>query len=172
MKGISRAISVAPFIIGLFPLVALAEIPDASGDCIEGLVETTPSKEFTPLEFGAVVRHHRTDLEWQRCALGMDWNGTGCSGTAVELTWQEALNEARDGWRLPSVQELRTIMERCRRSPAVNPYVFPNTAPIFWSHSPDARDSDRAWMVFANQAVGAAYPKVWRHNVRLVRDGQ
>jgi len=124
---------------GLLPVMVSAQIPDASADCRGGLDETTPSSEFTLLEGGAVVRHDRTGLDWQRCVVGMEWDGAACSGRAVALTWQEALNEVGDGWRLPNINELRSIIERCRTSPSINRNVFPNTPSArFWSASPVA----------------------------------
>lgn len=134
----------------LLASAAWAEIPSATDDCESDLVETTPSSEFTPLEGGAVVRHERTGLEWRRCPEGMDWTGSGCSGTALTRTWQGALQYADDvdGWRLPDINELRSIVERCRRSPSINQQVFPDTPPsLFWSASPYAGGSDRAWGV-------------------------
>ncbi|AHK80586.1 adhesin, partial [Ectothiorhodospira haloalkaliphila] len=130
--------------------VATADIPSARDDCAGDLVETTPSAEFTPLEGGAVVRHERTGLEWRRCPEGMNWNGSGCDGNASWMNWQTALQHAHDlqGWRLPNINELRSIVEFCRRGPAVNQHVFPDTpSSIFWSASPVAGYSDRAWSV-------------------------
>ncbi|MCG5548797.1 DUF1566 domain-containing protein [Halorhodospira halochloris] len=155
--------------------VAVADIPSASDDCEADLVESTPSSDFTPLEDGDVVRHEPTGLEWRRCPEGMDWNDSGCDGEALEKDWKEALQHAEDeeGWRMPNINELRSIVERCGHDPAINQQVFPDTPPwVFWSASPYAGDSDRAWSVRFNDGRDDWYLKGANRTVRLVRDGQ
>ncbi len=156
---------------------ATADIPSAAGACESDLVETTPSSDFTALDGGAVVRHEPTGLEWRRCAEGMSWTGTGCTGSASTWTWQGALQHsaAVPGWRLPNIRELRSIVERCRNSPAVNQEVFPGTpSSDFWSASPVARNSDHAYRIqfAAGTGFGNVNYKGSHHMVRLVRGGQ
>ncbi|MCG5499158.1 DUF1566 domain-containing protein [Ectothiorhodospira variabilis] len=155
--------------------VANADIPSARDECMDDLVETTPSAEFTPLEGGAVVRHERTGLEWRRCPEGMNWNGSGCDGNASQMNWQTALQHAHDshGWRLPNINELRSIVELCRRGPAVNQHVFPDTrSSPFWSASPYAGDSGGAWLVGFYLGSDGWNNKSGNFRVRLVRGGQ
>ncbi|WP_246237621.1 DUF1566 domain-containing protein [Caldichromatium japonicum] len=151
------------------------EIPPANDACFKGLAETAPSTEFTQLEGGAVVRHERTGLEWQRCALGQQWDAASktCAGRPTVHTWKEAVKQAEqtgDGWRLPTGDELMTIVERCHDGPAINPQVFPNTPGVlFWSSSVDTGGVGRVWAVsfFTGQPfrVGTAQ----NGRVRLVR---
>ena len=164
-------LAAVPFLIS----VAVAEIPSAGDDCEADLVETTPSSDFTPLKGGAVVRHEPTGLEWRRCPEGMDWSGGECSGTALGRTWQGALEHAdeEDGWRLPDINELRSIVERCRVSPAINQQVFPDTpASDFWSASPYAGYSASAWYVNFNLGNDGWGNKGRGSRLRLVRGGQ
>jgi len=118
---------------------AWAGIPSASEGCVAGLIETTPSSDFTVLEEGAVVRHITTGLEWRRCAEGMNWTGTACEGEVRRMTWYEALQHA-DGqghWRVPNIKELRSIVEYCRQWPSINEQVFPELWPYtHWTASP------------------------------------
>jgi len=116
------------------------------------------------------VRHETTGLEWRRCPEGMSWveNSQRCDGAALEnLAWGEALQEAADsdGWRVPNIKELRSIIERCRVDPAINEMVFPDTPPLFfWSSSPDA--------LFADGSLGVDFfvdPSA-ATGLRLVRD--
>jgi hypothetical protein len=113
----------------------------AADSCVGNLSPTTPSSEFTALEGGAVVRHEATGLEWRRCPAGMEWNGQTCSGSAKTMTWKAALQYAgdKDGWRLPNMNELRSIVERCRKGPAVNQEVFPETGSAEYYTSSAAR---------------------------------
>ncbi|MBK1736177.1 hypothetical protein CKO15_13020 [Halorhodospira abdelmalekii] len=155
--------------------VAVADIPSASDDCEADLVESTPSSEFTPLEGGAVVRHERTGLEWRRCPEGMEWSGGECSRWALTRTWHGALEYANeeDGWRLPDINELRSIVERCRHSPTINQQVFPGTpSSTFWSASPSARHSGLARAVDFNNGLDGWELKSSSLRVRLVRGGQ
>jgi len=154
---------------------AIASIPPADNECVSDLVETTPSGDFTTLKGGEVVRHEPTGLEWRRCAEGMSWTGTSCTGSADTWTWQAALRhaDAASGWRLPSIGELRSIVERCRIAPAVNRQVFPDTpSPSFWSASPSAGRSDLAWGVNFHNGFDLWLSKSHPFRVRLVRGGQ
>ena len=155
---------------------ARAQIPSASGDCVAGIVETTPSSDFTPLENGAVVRHETTGLEWRRCTEGMTWTGSSCTGTANFYNWQQALQQAHGqaGWRLPNINELSSIVEECRESPVINLQVFPNTpTSYFWSGSPYASHSLYAWDVSFDYGVANGDGlRSGDGRVRLVRGGQ
>ncbi|WP_200373939.1 DUF1566 domain-containing protein [Thiocystis violacea] len=152
-----------------------ADIPGATDACLKGMAETTPSTEFVLLEEGLAVRHERTTLEWQRCALGQRWvaKSNGCEGRPASHTWAKANKLAeglKDGWRLPTGEELLTIVEKCHYSPAINPQVFPNTpAGLFWSSSADTGGLERAWSVsfFSGQYYRAN--KTQSGRVRLVR---
>lgn len=165
--------------IMLFPLAAGAEIPDASGDCEHWVAETTPSDDFSVVDDG-VVRHHRTGLEWQRCPLGTDWDEGSCVGEPEAVDWQQALEAAAnegDDWRLPSIAELRSIVERCRTNPVMNTAVFPETdgTVYFWSSSPYAGGGTGRWsLVFYEdndpQEEGGGGTSSSENFVRLVRD--
>jgi len=112
---------------------------------------STPSSDFTLIGDGSMVRHETTGLEWQRCAVGQVWQDNRCNGSASTMTWQQALQagaELGEGWRLPNINELRSIVEECRTTPAINQAVFPNTAlALFWSASPAVGESARVWGV-------------------------
>jgi len=141
----------APIWLAFLSMPVAADIPSNVNQCVLDSVESTPSSDFTVLEGGAVVRHEPTGLEWQRCVEGMSWTGTSCSGSPrVFLSWQGALQYADgvSGWRLPNISELRTIVERCRRDPAINQQVFPETPSLgFWSSSPFVGLAFQSWGV-------------------------
>lgn len=176
MKNSSRScqLILLTFAVFLAPSV-WAEIHSAVDDCVADLVETTPSSDFTPLGDGAVVRHDPTGLEWRRCPEGMNWNEGRCDGNAETMTWQEGLQNADDlaGWRLPSVNELRSIVERCRTGPAVNRHVFPDTPSVlFWSASPVYGRPENARVINFSTGSDSEPLKGTFHPVRLVRGGQ
>lgn len=164
----------AALMISLLAMAAAqAEIPESTDNCLnDDVAESTPSSDFTTLEDGAVVRHLTTGLEWRRCPEGMDWTGSGCSGDASGMTWSGALRHAgsKPDWRLPSIDELRSIVEQCRDSPAINQAVFPNTpGERYWTATPYADYADIAWIVYFSS--GNDYWNYWNRSsqVRLVR---
>jgi len=98
---------------------------------------TTPDREFIDMDNG-VVQHARTGLQWARCAVGQTWSSGRCRGAADVFLWNEAkaaidqLNRTgrvggHGDWRLPTVEELATLIEECREAPAINTDIFPNT---------------------------------------------
>ena len=155
---------------------ALAQSP-APETCSNAAVPaTTPSNEFTIVGDGSIVRHEATGLEWRRCSIGQSWDGTTCQGTPSTHTWQQSLDIAGNSggnWRLPNIQELRSIVERCRQGPAINRQVFPNTpSSNFWSASPFAGNSGLAWYVGFNDGNDFRNGTSNGLRVRLVRAGQ
>ncbi|MBN2361904.1 MAG: DUF1566 domain-containing protein [Deltaproteobacteria bacterium] len=90
----------------------------------------------------------QTCLMWQRGVTG----GTGNWATARAYCDQLELAGFSD-WRLPTETELLTILDRSRRSPAINITAFPDTPATvdhnwYWSATPNARDpTGYAWIV-------------------------
>lgn len=61
---------------------------------------------------GDEVLDSQTDIVWKRCAEGMSWNGTTCTGTPLEIRgYREALRylQSHTDGRLPSIDELATL---------------------------------------------------------------
>ncbi len=125
-----------------------------------------------------------TNLIWQRCAQGQDQNSTNCSGSATTHDWQEALQLAENAttagftdWRLPNIEELRTIMAQDRFNPSINTFAFPNTvSDSYRSSSPHASLTDQSWIGNFDLGVVDSTFRASIINintaVRLVRGGQ
>lgn len=51
-------------------------------------------------------------------------------------------------WRVPTIEELKTLIEEKHHNPAINAIVFPNTpGEPFWSSSPHPNNTESAWNV-------------------------
>lgn len=91
---------------------------------------TTPNSRFEIINKGSEVKDKVTGLIWQRCSVGQMWDGTTCTGTATTYIWKQALTVAKNqgnGYRLPNIKELQSIVEYQCREPAINSKIFPNT---------------------------------------------
>ncbi len=142
----------------------------------------------------AVVEDRLTGLQWMRCSLGQrfDAERQRCIDAAALYTWQEALQAAQayaaDGWRLPNIQELQSLVNLQCYGPAIHTGAFPDTpsswtpessnvldAPIgFWSATPHAFQDGKgeyssAWILQPFLGDAAPAPKASRNFVRLVR---
>lgn len=85
---------------------------------------------------------------------------------------QQGLCGASD-WRMPSREELRSIVDYSRVNPAINVDYFPVTrASRYWSSSPNANSANYAWGVHFNYGYGYYIHKSSSFHVRVVRSGQ
>ena len=170
----------------LLPAMLLAVAAQAQQACPAGLVPTTPDSDFAGAGAG-MVHHVPTGLVWKRCAEGQSWDGSTCTGTVADYTWQQAfarvdaVNTAAAGtqnlgatdWRLPNINELKSIAELGCANPAINLTQFPKTpARDFWSASPVAGFPGNAWGVDFGSGGDSWVSRSLTLAVRLVRGGQ
>ncbi len=139
----------------------------------------TPSSAFSDNGDGTVT-HEETGLTWARCAVGQEWSNGGCDGRALVFRWEGATQAAEDlnangglagheDWRLPTRNELKSIVETCREAPAINTSIFPDTPQTgFWS-STSADERDSAWFVGFYKGLDYPYRKETGYRVRVVR---
>ncbi len=160
--------------------------------CPVGYPRSAPSSDFADAG-GGTVKHLPTGLIWKRCAEGQvwdDWNGGTCEGWPASYTWQqtfqraEAVNAGAAGtwnagqsdWRIPNVNELKSIVESGCYGPAINAAEFPQTPgsqqSYFWSSSPQTGKPDNAWFVHFSAGVDLWLSRANTYFVRLVRGGQ
>lgn len=118
-----------------------------------------------------------TRLTWQRCTVGRHWeDGKGSVGTAHMLNWASAMQQGKNGWRLPTKDELETLVSTTCGKPALNRNIFPDVgldgAWWYWTSTPYTKDAAGAWAVhFGDGGSGYAFP-FKKGAVRLVRSGE
>ncbi|MDD5754425.1 MAG: DUF1566 domain-containing protein, partial [Methylococcales bacterium] len=112
----------------------------------------TPASDFTDNGDGTVT-HAKTNLMWQRCLLGQTWNGKTCSGFSTIFNGGESKNQTDtfagySDWRVPTLNELNTVVEYKNYLPTMNKNVFPGAeSGVFWSSSIGANNSNFSWIV-------------------------
>jgi uncharacterized protein (TIGR02145 family) len=66
---------------------------------------------FEILDGGDQVRDPATDLIWQRCGYGQTWKDAICVGALVSVNFSDTSKTAPQGWRMPTIRELSTLMD-------------------------------------------------------------
>jgi hypothetical protein len=120
-----------------------------------------------------VVYDKKTDLTWQRCSVGQHWKeGAGCVGVIKQMSWDEAKAQAQGSWRLPSKDELTTLLAPNCNKPAVNEQAFPDMElDKLWYWTSSENGAFLAWLVNFADGNTNSYDRTDTGAVRLVRDG-
>lgn len=142
--------------------------------CNFNIQTTRPDSRYIIMSGGTEVKDTVTGLIWQRCSVGQQWNGSTCTGTAITHTWQQALSVAKNlgnGYRLPNIKELQSLVEIKCYDPAINISRFPNTqSNYYWSSSPFGYPySNNAWYVDFSRGEHHDYFQSNSYYVRAVR---
>ena len=116
-----------------------------------------------------VVVDNNTGLEWQQTLSTSTYTWANAKTYCSNLTYA-----GYSDWRLPTRQELLTIVDLNRLTPAINTTYFPNTtSKHFWSSSSYAGKSDNAWNVsFSSGQVGNGGKSSNTLYVRCVRGNE
>ena len=168
-------------------LLALLPTIGNAQTCKSGSIPaTTPTSRFTDHHDGTVT-DTQTGLMWKKCSEGQTWDSAinGCGGSGSSYTWQAAMEReaavntgagealGHDDWRVPAINELRSIIEKQCSEPAINLAVFPATSSgWFWSSSQHASNRDSAWYVIFHGGYDDWNVKGILNQVRLVRGRQ
>jgi hypothetical protein len=123
----------------------------------------------------ATVIDYYTGLMWTRCAIEQS-PSNNCTNSPTMMSYAEALQVAKtvslagkNDWRLPSLHELETIVDRNCYAPAINLTAFPNTSGIsFWTSLPSTVLGN-AWVVDFMYGFVQHENMKNNHAVRLVR---
>lgn len=158
--------------------LATASMFAQAQQCDQSQRNNAPTERFV-IHDDLTVTDRITGLDWQRCAIGQGWDGQRCTDgkkqTVAWFSWASAKQQAEqlldEGWRLPTVHELRSLISRHCKDPAINIEVFPN-APSwgYWSISEFSQNADYAWQVdFKTAKITAQIKTGETSHVRLVR---
>lgn len=134
---------------------------------------------YTQLD-NTMVRDNVTNLIWQRCTAGQVYDST-CSGTRIGLNWKGALaycanlNLGGRSWRLPSLAELRSLVNQSKTNPSIDSNIFPSTyasaSLLYFSSTSKGDNNSYFWGVsFTDGAIGFT-TKTGSSVIRCVTDG-
>ena len=132
---------------------------------------------FTFSGNGAEVTDTSTGLTWRRCSEGQIWSSDRCVGKATEHNYKGALAHAKSratrqaAWRVPSIDELGTLVIASARPTAIDTNAFPDTvANRYWSSSPHDTDATQAMIVLFKDGHVFKYHRNNKAYLRLVRN--
>ena len=124
----------------------------------------------------AMVPGRQNPLTWKDPKTGLEWQ---CESPG-EMTWHEAQEYAKslsldgkDDWRLPTLTELESLLDRTKARPAGRPPMR-EEVPFrdelsYWSSTTFERDTKNAWIVMFDGAYVLSYYKSNSYYVRCVR---
>jgi len=99
--------------------------------------------------------------------------------TPISLCWTDAIRFCSDmklagytGWRLPTIMELKSLVNYNRCNPAIDPVYFPNTfSSFYWTSTIYAYSATHAWCVHFGDGYDYRNFKNFGLYVRAVHDG-
>lgn len=147
--------------------------------CKDYIINEWPDFRYTDYGNGTVM-DNKTNLMWKKCSEGQ--TNSDCSGGFITThNWQEALEIPQiynnsggvvgyTDWRLPNIEELRSLVAYNCYLPAINTNIFPNnSSPWFWASSPIAFSENGVWVINFDFGSGGNAGRHEEINVRLVR---
>jgi len=111
---------------------------------------------------GQEVIDYKTGLTWRRFSEPGEYTFYSAKNHAQEVSQQTGLP-----WRVPTIEELRSLLDRSRCAPAP---AFPATPSGWvWSSSPYVCNANTAWAIYWYDGYAGSYYCVSTFAVRLVR---
>lgn len=148
MKKFTKIALVTATIASSFAIAnSLTPEPKLTTEVLTGdFDKTADSTVFSVATDNSQVIDNARKLVWSRCLVGQTYNAStaSCDGVATEFaSWQDALNAQKDGWRVPNIKELATIVEETQAIPAVNTSLFPFANTLsFYGHGDTTETTD------------------------------
>lgn len=168
MKKFIASIQLASILLIAISLHNLAQ----AQSCDSNKPETTPSSRFEINRTEGTASDTETKLTWKICAEGQRYSDGRCTNKATDYTWDDAMKtfgDEGDGWRLPSVDEMSSIVEKQCNYPSLNMSIFTDVPQLqFWT----AQNENFSWGVNFGNKPFVTYDKAGFSFVRLVRGKQ
>ncbi len=142
-------------------------------------VLSSRSKQCKFIVQNGIATDTETGLIWLRFAYGQTWLNNTAVGKAKEVCWEDAFHNAEQfnqqggyadyaSWRLPTVNELKTLIDKTKKSNCIDTDIFPNNSgSFFWSSTPSSPSN--AWFVLFNHGEAGSIFKNSRCAIRFVR---
>jgi len=130
--------------------------------------EQTGSSNHFIINSDATVTDNTTGLMWQQETSGkMEWE------SAISYCEKLEVGAYKD-WRLPTIKELRTLVDYSLYSPSIDLNYFPDTVSAFyWASTTDSYNSSLAWGIYFDYGYGKRNKKGYNnYYVRAVRGGK
>lgn len=104
-----------------------------------------------------------TDLEWQFESPGrMSWHDAQVYARKLFLA-------GKDDWRLPTVRELESLLDRSQYRPVIREGVPFQDTLSYWSSTTFGTNKHNAWIVMFDGAYVLSYYKTNEYYIRCVR---
>jgi len=116
---------------------------------------------------GEIVKDSMSGLEFQDDAVGsrMKWEAAISHCEALTLG-------GHSDWRLPNVNELKSIADRSKVDPAIEDTFTNTNSDRYWSSTTYEGNKNDSWTVYFGSGYVGNDPKGSSNYVRCVRDGQ
>ena len=127
-------------------------------------------KSYTDLGNG-IVLDNETRLEWMQATAPGTYTWQEALDYIDELNDNETLGLGYDDWRLPTIEELSTLVDAGRYNPAIDPIFSDTVASDYWSSTAFVASPGVAWYVNFYDGV-VLYGGTFEYSyVRAVRGG-
>ena len=119
-----------------------------------------------------------TDANYDICtgSNGVTQDTSKCTDTSGDTAATYCSNLVLGGyedWRLPTMDELISIVDKSKSNPAIDVSYFKNVvSDYYWSSSTAVSYERDAWSIYFYGSSDYWNPKSWSSYVRCVRDGQ
>ena len=171
----------------LFAMMSVAAIPGVAQTTSNGPYYATPAWDqklqcdtLATCPRFIVLSNWNSDAVLDR-ETGLVWERS--PSTTSTFTWEDAQTHCnqlnvgnRKGWRLPTIQELASLVDPTQSNPALPAgHPFSNVLSFvpYWSATTGATDASRAWVVlFGSGDVVSGFPKSLTGLAWCVRGGQ
>ena len=112
-----------------------------------------------------------TNLVWQDDITAVGDENKKSWNEALEFCENLSLADKTD-WRLPNLDELNSVTDKTRTSPAMSPEFLNTSSAQYWSSTTNDNNSSKAWYAYFGCGCNDIQDKTIEYNVRCVRSSE